>query len=162
MMNVSRNSMVLIFFLSNNIVSQARDVITSNYGKHLRTVSTVCPSLLLLTRRSSVVTAGWAPTSRAWSRSEGSWGRPTSPTPACSATSCGRIQTRTCRAGGRTTEGWVMQRVLDSTKRISNSVNLFQVSFTFGADVVSKFLNRHDLDLICRAHQVNIKQSGLK
>lgn len=30
------------------------------------------------------------------------------------------------------------------------------VSFTFGADVVSKFLNRHDLDLICRAHQVII------
>ena len=28
------------------------------------------------------------------------------------------------------------------------------VSFTFGADVVNKFLNRHDLDLICRAHQV--------
>ncbi len=36
------------------------------------------------------------------------------------------------------------------------------VSFTFGADVVSKFLNRHDLDLICRAHQVPIhfNQSG--
>ena len=30
------------------------------------------------------------------------------------------------------------------------------VSFTFGADVVSKFLNRHDLDLICRAHQVTV------
>ena len=30
------------------------------------------------------------------------------------------------------------------------------VSFTFGADVVSKFLNKHDLDLICRAHQVKI------
>jgi serine/threonine-protein phosphatase PP1 catalytic subunit len=28
------------------------------------------------------------------------------------------------------------------------------VSFTFGADIVSKFLHRHDLDLICRAHQV--------
>ncbi|KAK3869448.1 hypothetical protein Pcinc_025249 [Petrolisthes cinctipes] len=28
------------------------------------------------------------------------------------------------------------------------------VSFTFGSDVVTKFLNRHDLDLICRAHQV--------
>lgn len=27
-------------------------------------------------------------------------------------------------------------------------------SFTFGADVISKFLNPHDLDLICRAHQV--------
>jgi hypothetical protein len=31
------------------------------------------------------------------------------------------------------------------------------VSFTFGSDVVSKFLNRHDLDLICRAHQVCYK-----
>lgn len=29
------------------------------------------------------------------------------------------------------------------------------VSFTFGADVVNKFLSRHDLDLICRAHQVS-------
>ena len=28
------------------------------------------------------------------------------------------------------------------------------VSFTFGPDVVSKFLHRHDMDLICRAHQV--------
>lgn len=29
------------------------------------------------------------------------------------------------------------------------------VSFTFGVDVVSKFLHRHELDLICRAHQVS-------
>ena len=29
------------------------------------------------------------------------------------------------------------------------------VSFTFGSDMVSKFLNRHDFDLICRAHQVS-------
>jgi len=28
------------------------------------------------------------------------------------------------------------------------------VSYTFGPDIVSKFLKRHDLDLICRAHQV--------
>ena len=28
------------------------------------------------------------------------------------------------------------------------------VSFTFGADIVEKFLHKHDLDLICRAHQV--------
>ncbi|EDQ86047.1 uncharacterized protein MONBRDRAFT_33999 [Monosiga brevicollis MX1] len=28
------------------------------------------------------------------------------------------------------------------------------VSFTFGADIVEKFLLQHDLDLICRAHQV--------
>lgn len=35
------------------------------------------------------------------------------------------------------------------------------VSFTFGPDVVSKFLNRHDLDLICRAHQVIFRTSVL-
>lgn len=29
------------------------------------------------------------------------------------------------------------------------------VSFTFGADVVAKFLHKHDMDLICRAHQVS-------
>jgi len=28
------------------------------------------------------------------------------------------------------------------------------ISFTFGPDVVSRFLQRHDLDLICRGHQV--------
>ncbi|XP_010235195.1 serine/threonine-protein phosphatase PP1 isoform X1 [Brachypodium distachyon] len=28
------------------------------------------------------------------------------------------------------------------------------VSFTFGADKVAEFLNKHDLDLICRAHQL--------
>jgi len=33
-------------------------------------------------------------------------------------------------------------------------VNERGVSFTFGEDVVSKFLDSHNLDLICRAHQV--------
>jgi len=28
------------------------------------------------------------------------------------------------------------------------------VSYTFGAEVVAKFLYKHDLDLVCRAHQV--------
>jgi serine/threonine-protein phosphatase PP1 catalytic subunit len=28
------------------------------------------------------------------------------------------------------------------------------VSFTFGPDIVQHFLKKHDLDLICRAHQV--------
>lgn len=28
------------------------------------------------------------------------------------------------------------------------------VSFTFGPDIVSRFLQKHDIDLICRAHQV--------
>ena len=28
------------------------------------------------------------------------------------------------------------------------------VSFTFGPEIVTKFLHKHDMDLICRAHQV--------
>jgi serine/threonine-protein phosphatase PP1 catalytic subunit len=28
------------------------------------------------------------------------------------------------------------------------------VSFTFGGEVVGKFLHKHDMDLVCRAHQV--------
>ena len=34
------------------------------------------------------------------------------------------------------------------------------VSFTFGAEVVAKFLHKHDLDLICRAHQVMYLQDS--
>lgn len=29
------------------------------------------------------------------------------------------------------------------------------VSYVFGTDVIEEFLTRHDLDLICRAHQVS-------
>ena len=28
------------------------------------------------------------------------------------------------------------------------------MSYTFGLDVIREFLERHDLDLVCRAHQV--------
>ena len=34
------------------------------------------------------------------------------------------------------------------------------VSFTFGADIIEKFLDRHDLDLICRAHQARGESHG--
>lgn len=34
------------------------------------------------------------------------------------------------------------------------SINDRGVSYTFGADVVTKFLEKHDFDLICRGHQV--------
>jgi diadenosine tetraphosphatase ApaH/serine/threonine PP2A family protein phosphatase len=30
------------------------------------------------------------------------------------------------------------------------------VSYTFGPDIVTKFLKKHDLDLVCRAHQVRL------
>jgi diadenosine tetraphosphatase ApaH/serine/threonine PP2A family protein phosphatase len=43
----------------------------------------------------------------------------------------------------------------DPDKDISGwSENDRGVSFTFGPDVVTRFLQKHDLDLICRAHQV--------
>ncbi len=29
------------------------------------------------------------------------------------------------------------------------------VSYTFGQDIVAKYLHKHDFDLICRAHQVS-------
>ncbi|CAG8675747.1 9201_t:CDS:2, partial [Funneliformis caledonium] len=42
----------------------------------------------------------------------------------------------------------------DPDKDISGwSENDRGVSFTFGPDVVSRFLQKHDMDLICRAHQ---------
>ena len=43
----------------------------------------------------------------------------------------------------------------DPDKEITGwSENDRGVSFTFGQDVVDRFLQKHDLDLICRAHQV--------
>lgn len=35
------------------------------------------------------------------------------------------------------------------------------VSYTFGPDSVSDFLTKHDLDLVCRAHQVSIVTCAL-
>ncbi|OEU13983.1 serine/threonine protein phosphatase PP1 [Fragilariopsis cylindrus CCMP1102] len=46
---------------------------------------------------------------------------------------------------------------LDQVKRIEIDgwgENDRGVSFTFGEDIVAQFLHKHDLDLICRAHQV--------
>ena len=34
------------------------------------------------------------------------------------------------------------------------------VSFTFGPEIVSKYLAKHDMDLICRAHQVSGEGGG--
>ena len=35
------------------------------------------------------------------------------------------------------------------------------VSYTFGPDSVSDFLTKHDLDLVCRAHQVSNNVSAV-
>ncbi|PWZ04757.1 Serine/threonine-protein phosphatase PP1, partial [Zea mays] len=41
-----------------------------------------------------------------------------------------------------------------SNEATGRAINDRGVSFTFGPDKVSEFLEKHDLDLICRAHQV--------
>lgn len=43
----------------------------------------------------------------------------------------------------------------DPDKEITGwSENDRGVSFTFGPDVVTRFLQKHDMELVCRAHQV--------
>lgn len=36
------------------------------------------------------------------------------------------------------------------------------VSYTFGPDCVTEFLQKHDLDLVCRAHQVRAWEQGVR
>ena len=107
---------------------------------------------------------------RLWSRSEGLAGRVTSPIKASFATSSGRTRTRKFRLFFPPSHfarvfvrlpmrPWPLNS-LSSCNR--EDLLLCQgwgendrgVSYTFGADVVQKFLNKHDMDLIARAHQV--------
>ena len=63
----------------------------------------------------------------------------------------------TCsRCGGGVLSGLLCDLLWsDPDKDITGwSENDRGVSFTFGPDVVSRFLQKHDMDLICRAHQV--------
>lgn len=97
-------------------------------------------------------------------------------TPAYCATCCGAIQTKKSRSA----EWWfllfacmrsIWHHAHDcdkcASKYYSHTTKLYfgsnsqdwgendrGVSFTFGADVVSRFLRMHDLELICRGHQV--------
>ncbi|XP_024973232.1 serine/threonine-protein phosphatase PP1-like isoform X2 [Cynara cardunculus var. scolymus] len=46
-------------------------------------------------------------------------------------------------------------KICDPSKDVKGwGMNDRGVSYTFGADKVSEFLTKHDLDLVCRAHQV--------
>ncbi|KAA0722771.1 Serine/threonine-protein phosphatase PP1-beta catalytic subunit [Triplophysa tibetana] len=107
---------------------------TSNCGKPSRTASTVCPSPLLWMRRSSVaMEAGLSPDLQSMEQIRRIM-RPTD------VPDTGLLCDLLWSDPDKDVQGW--------------GENDRGVSFTFGADVVSKFLNRHDLDLICRAHQV--------
>lgn len=105
-----------------------------------------------------------APTSRAWSRFDGLCGPPTfpilvrfAPPPwprggACALVNGFLVILLTPLLGLLCDLLWS-----DPDKDITGwSENDRGVSFTFGPDVVSRFLQKHDMDLICRAHQVSL------
>lgn len=70
----------------------------------------------------------------------------------------GKTHTMTCRTRLIFSIGLLCDLLWsDPDKDITGwSENDRGVSFTFGPDVVSRFLQKHDMDLICRAHQVRI------
>ncbi len=135
---------------------QANDGSTSSCGRRSQTASTACRSRPSSTRRYSAATAASAPISSRWSRSGESCDQQT-------------FQTRV-RRKIQSVHCSIFNSILipilgllcdllwsDPDKDVQGwGENDRGVSFTFGADVVSKFLNRHDLDLICRAHQVSL------
>ncbi|KAF1794632.1 Serine-threonine protein phosphatase, N-terminal [Phytophthora cactorum] len=61
-----------------------------------------------------------------------------------------------CMHGGLSPELSQMEQIKRFVRPtdVPDTENDRGVSFTFGPDIVSQFLKRHDLDLICRAHQV--------
>ncbi|UYV74818.1 PPP1CB [Cordylochernes scorpioides] len=148
---------------------QARGATTSNFGRPSQTASTACLLQPLLTRRSSAaMVVQW-------------WGQSNNPSKLSSTIQTkqelSRIaghQSGVCLSGLSPDLQSMEQirRIMrptdvpdtgllcdllwsDPEKEVQGwGENDRGVSFTFGPDVVSKFLNRHDLDLICRAHQV--------
>lgn len=123
--------------------------------------------------RSYACTAVCRRSSSPWSRLSGFRGPQMYQIQACCAICCGQIQTRTCRqALGRLATrgpqclpaqvlsyGWplhcVPTAVLVGWHTLQGwGENDRGVSYTFGPDSVTEFLQKHDLDLICRAHQV--------
>src|SRR5579871_1894202 len=97
-------------------------------------------------KRFSPCTAAYLPTSPPWNKSDASCDPPTSPTQLPLPPSriiiliSGLLCDLLWSDPDKDITGW--------------SENDRGVSFTFGPDVVSRFLQKHDMDLICRAHQV--------
>lgn len=120
----------------------------SSSGKLSPTVSTVCPLQRSLMRRSSVVMVVCRLICRTWNRFAESCVQPTFPTRACFAIYFGLIRTKTFKVGARTTVASA------SPSDLSKFFAFVGRNWFYFFSVVAKFLNRHDLDLICRAHQV--------
>lgn len=114
----------------------------SSCGRLLPTASTACLLQPLSTRKSLRCTVVCHLICRAWNRS---------------AELCGQLMFQTLVCNLITHFPGLLCDLLwsDPDKDITGwSENDRGVSFTFGPDVVTRFLQKHDLDLICRAHQV--------
>lgn len=82
-----------------------------NCGRPSQTASIAYPLLLLLMRRSSVVTVVWVPICRAWNRYVALCVQLMYPIPAFCAICCGVIPTRMCRVGARMIVAWALHSV---------------------------------------------------
>lgn len=140
------------------------DATTSNYGKRLQIVSIACQLLQLLMKRFSVATVVWVQIYKIWNKFAELFDQQTFQTQAYCVIYCGAIQIKKSRFVQvlqlKSYEmSWKVEfnyyfwmDYFDSQDWGENDRG---VSFTFGADVVSRFLRMHDLELICRGHQVN-------
>lgn len=105
-------------------------------------------------RRSSAATVGWVLTYRRWSRSDASCDQLMSQIKVCYVIYCGPIQTKIPWDGERMTVASVLHLDLKwvgfffyfLSKTLFWNFSLFQI--------VAKFLEKQEFDLICRAHQV--------
>lgn len=149
---------------------QARGDTISNFGRPSPIVSTVFQSLRSSTRKSSPCTGVWVLICRVWNRSDGSWGQQM-----CLIRVRAHISFpfQNVHISSQTYHPYLISVLnivvwfvyvvgllcdllwSDPDKDITGwSENDRGVSFTFGPDVVTRFLQKHDMDLICRAHQV--------
>ena len=120
-------------------------------GKLSPTASTACLSPQLLMRKSFAYTADCRPTLSTWKKCGASRVQQTYQTKVSFRNATfARRHALCCSQGLLCDLLWS-----DPEKQISGwGDNDRGVSFTFGHDVVTGFLEKHDLDLVCRAHQV--------
>ena len=143
------------------------------------------PMLLLWARllcRSCACTVVFPRSSSLWSRSSASRAPRMFQTPDCCATCCGPTPTRMCRWEGVCRQLMGAELLASSERacrvpptdplscRCTHLPAAFAaqgwgendrgVSYTFGPDSVTEFLQKHDLDLICRAHQVLLRSGS--
>nr|DAD47222.1 TPA_asm: hypothetical protein HUJ06_017159 [Nelumbo nucifera] len=112
-------------------MTSAREGLMSAFGRHLQIASTACQWLLLLMTRSFACMED------------------------CPLTLKNLDQIRNiARPVDVPDQGLLRDLWSDPDKDIQGWIeNDRGVSYTFGADKVTEFLQKHDLDLICRAHQ---------